>query len=149
MSTAANDTGNTDDVAASRLRMRLTVLLPHQVLLERTRVGRIIVETPDGSFGLLPRRLDCVCALTPGIVVYDHDDEGERYVAIDEGVLTKAGPHVQIAVRRAIAGTNLAHLKEAVAASFLAEDEEARSIRQVMNRLEGSFMLRLVTLHHG
>jgi len=43
------------------------------------------------SFGLLPRRLDCVAALAPGILIYEDEAEGEVYVAVDDGVLVKTG----------------------------------------------------------
>ena len=39
------------------------LLLPFQVFAEKTGVSRIVAETREGSFGLLPRRLDCVAAL--------------------------------------------------------------------------------------
>ena len=44
----------------------LKVLLPFQVFAEKTGVSRIVAETREGSFGLLPHRLDCVAALAPG-----------------------------------------------------------------------------------
>ena len=34
-------------------------------------MSRIVSETHEGAFGLLPHRLDCVAALTPGILVYE------------------------------------------------------------------------------
>ena len=50
--------------------MTLKILLPFQILEERSRVSRIVAETPSGSFGLLPHRLDCVAALVPGILTF-------------------------------------------------------------------------------
>jgi len=47
--------------------MHLKVLLPFQIFAEKTDVSRIVAETREGSFGLLPHRLDCVAALAPGI----------------------------------------------------------------------------------
>ena len=58
-------------------RMNLKVLLPFQVFAEKTGVTRIIAETREGSFGLLPHRLDCVAALAPGILIYEDEAEGE------------------------------------------------------------------------
>ena len=46
--------------------MNLKILLPFQVFAERAGVTRIVVETREGSFGLLPHRLDCVAALRRG-----------------------------------------------------------------------------------
>jgi F-type H+-transporting ATPase subunit epsilon len=66
----------------------------------------------EGSFGLLPHRLDCVAALAPGILIYETEAEGEVYVAVDEGVLVKTGPDVLVSVRRAIRGTDLGQLRD-------------------------------------
>jgi len=65
--------------------MNLKVLLPFQIFAEKTGVSRIVAETRDGSFGLLPHRLDCVAALAPGILIYENEAEGEVYIAVDEG----------------------------------------------------------------
>ncbi|MHB8970682.1 MAG: F0F1 ATP synthase subunit A [Pirellulaceae bacterium] len=43
--------------------MNLKVLVPFRIFAERTGVARIVAETREGSFGLLPHRLDCVAAL--------------------------------------------------------------------------------------
>ena len=65
--------------------MNLKVLLPFQVFAEKTGVSRIVAETREGSFGLLPHRLDCVAALVPGILTYETGSEGEVFVAVDVG----------------------------------------------------------------
>ena len=44
----------------------------------------------EGSFGLLPHRLDCVAALVPGILTYETKEDGTVYLAVDQGVLVKA-----------------------------------------------------------
>ena len=81
--------------------MNLKILLPFQIFAEKTGVSRIVAETREGSFGLLPHRLDCVAALAPGILIYETEAEGEVFVAVDEGVLVKTGPDVLVSVRRA------------------------------------------------
>ncbi len=98
--------------------MNLRVLLPFQVFAEKAGVSRIVAETSEGSFGLLPHRLDCVAALTPGILTYETESDGEVFVAVDEGVLVKAGANVLVSVRRAIAGADLGKLRDLVARSF-------------------------------
>ena len=99
--------------------MNLKVLLPFQIFAEKTGVSRIVAETREGSFGLLPHRLDCVAALAPGILIYETEAEGEVYVAVDEGVLVKTGLDVLVSVRNAIGGTDLGQLREAVEREFL------------------------------
>ena len=128
--------------------MNLKILLPFQVFAEKTGVSRIVAETRAGSFGLLPHRLDCVAALTPGILTYETEAEGEVYVAVDQGVLVKTGPDVLVSVRRALGGTDLGHLRDSVAQEFLTLDEHEQSVRSVMAKLETGFLRRLATFQH-
>ena len=128
--------------------MNLKVLLPFQVFAEETGVSRIVAETRAGSFGLLPHRLDCVAALTPGILIYETEAEGEFYVAVDEGVLVKTGPDVLVSVRRALGGTDLGHLRDAVEKEFLTLDEHEQMVRSVMAKLEAGFLRRFASFQH-
>ena len=128
--------------------MNLKVLLPFQVFAEKTGVSRIVAETHDGSFGILPHRLDCVAALVPGILIYETQSDGEVFVAVDEGVLVKTGADVLVSVRRALLGKDLGKLREAVEKEFLTLDEDERSVRSVMAKLETGFLRRLATFHH-
>jgi F-type H+-transporting ATPase subunit epsilon len=128
--------------------MTLKVLLPFQVFAEKTNVSRIVAETREGSFGLLPHRLDCVAALAPGILTYETEADGEVFVAVDEGVLVKTGSEVLVSVRRAISGTDLGQLHEAVKREFLTLDEHEQSVRLVTAKLETGFLRRLATFQH-
>ena len=128
--------------------MNLKVLLPFQVFAEQTGVARIVAETREGSFGLLPHRLDCVAALVPGILIYQTESGGEVLLAVDEGVLVKTGPDVLISVRRAIGGSDLGQLHDAVKKEFLTLDEHEQGVRQVVAKLETGFLRRFATLQH-
>jgi F-type H+-transporting ATPase subunit epsilon len=128
--------------------MNLKILLPFQIFAEKSGVSSIVAETREGSFGLLPRRLDCVAALAPGILSYQNGAEGEVFVAVDEGVLVKTGLNVLVSVRNAIGGTDLGKLHEAVDREFLNLDQRERSVRSVMARMESDFIRRLAGFHH-
>jgi F-type H+-transporting ATPase subunit epsilon len=128
--------------------MHLKVLLPYQIFAEKTDVSRIVAETREGSFGLLPHRLDCVAALAPGILIYENEVEGEVYVAVDEGVLIKTGLDVLVSVRNAIGGTDLGQLREAVDKEFLDLNEREQNVRSVMTKMESGFIRRLAEFHH-
>ena len=129
-------------------RMHLKVLLPFQVFAEQTGVTRIVAETREGSFGLLPHRLDCVAALVPGILIYQTESSGEVLVAVDEGVLVKTGADVLISVRRAIGGTDLGQLHAAVEKEFLTLDENEQSVRTAVAKLETGFLQRFAKFQH-
>lgn len=126
--------------------MNLKVLLPFQVFAEKTGVTRIVAETREGSFGLLPHRLDCVAALAPGILIYE--DEAEVYIAVDEGVLIKTGPDVLVSVRHAIAGTDLGQLRDAVEEQFLNLGEREQAVRSALAKVESGLIRRLADFHH-
>ncbi|MDE3072803.1 MAG: F0F1 ATP synthase subunit epsilon [Pseudomonadota bacterium] len=129
--------------------MHLDVLLPFGIFAAKTGVSRIVVETHEGSFGLLPHRLDCVAALVPGILVYETAADGEVFLATDAGVLVKSGPDVTISVRRVLGGSDLGRLRAAVEREFLALDQLEQSTRAVMARLESGFLHRYAKFRHG
>lgn len=128
--------------------MNLKVLLPFGIFAEKTGISRIVAETIEGSFGLLPHRLDCVAALSPGILTYENEAEGEVYIAVDEGVLVKTGTDVLVSVRNAIGGTDLEQLHAAVEREFLNLNEREQSVRSVLAKMESSFIRRLAEFHH-
>jgi F-type H+-transporting ATPase subunit epsilon len=128
--------------------MHLKVLLPFGIFAEKTGVSRIVAETHQGSFGLLPHRLDCVAALVPGILIYETEVEGEVYVAVDEGVVVKTGLDVFVSVRNAIGGTDLGQLHEAVEREFMHLNEREQSVRSVIAKMESGFIRRLAEFHH-
>jgi F-type H+-transporting ATPase subunit epsilon len=123
--------------------MNLKILLPSEVFAEEQGVTRIVAETQEGFFGLLPGRLDCVAALVPGILTYQTEGHGEVYVAVDAGVLVKAGPDVFLSVRNAKRGTDLGKLQAAVEQEFLSLDAQEKSVRASLAKLESGLMRRL------
>lgn len=132
--------------------MHLKILQPYAVFAEIAEVLRIVVETQQGSFGLLPQRLDCVAVLVPGIMTYETREQGEIFVAVADGILVKTGSKVLISVRHAFAGTNLNELRDKVKLEFLAADESALHAHQVLAKLETGFVRRFISLsqdQHG
>lgn len=128
--------------------MDLKILLPARVFVEASGVSRIVVETDHGSFGILPRRLDCVAVLRAGILIYENEVGDEFYVAVDEGILIKTGAQVQVSVRDAIAGRELGQLRSAVQQDFLVLNEQERNLRTVLGKMESGLIRRLVALEN-
>ena len=126
--------------------MTLKVLLPFEIFADETGVSSIVVDTPQGSFGLLPQRLDCVAALVPGILSFKAEGQGEVFLAVDEGVLVKTGPAVMVSVRRALRGGDLSRLRGVVEQEFLTLDAQEEEMRTAMTRLETGFLRQFATL---
>ena len=127
--------------------MRLEILLPFRVFADEASVSSIVAETREGSFGLLPRRRDCVASLVPGILTYRSEAKGEVFIAVDEGVLVKIGNQVHVAVRRASRSTDLAALREAVQHDYLKLDALEQCAREAAKKLESGFVGRLSRFH--
>jgi len=128
--------------------MDLKILLPSHVFAEKAGLSRIVFETGDGSYGLLPHRLDCVAVLCPGILVYENEIEGETYVAIDAGILVKTGAAVLVSVRNAIAGQDLAQLRDSVEREFLQLNQQEQSMRSALMKMESGLIRRMVAFHN-
>jgi F-type H+-transporting ATPase subunit epsilon len=84
----------------------------------------------------------------PGILIYETAAAGEAYVAVDGGVLVKAGADVFVSVRRAMHGTDLSRLRDAVEREFLTLDAHEQSLRTVMAKLETGFLRRFASFQH-
>jgi F-type H+-transporting ATPase subunit epsilon len=98
---------------------------------------------------MLPRRLDCVAVLAPGILIYETESGGEKCLAVDEGALIKTGQDVFVSVRNAIPGTDLGQLRAAVEREFLSLDEQERSVRLALAKVEGEIIHRMATFRDG
>lgn len=127
------------------MNMNLRVLLPTKVLLV-TPATKVVAEAQNGSFGLLPRHIDFVTALAPGILTYTTPEDEEVFMAVDEGVLIKRGQEVIVSTRNAVVSDDLGTLTEAVEKQFLSLDEHERSARSALARLESSFVRRFLEL---
>jgi F-type H+-transporting ATPase subunit epsilon len=126
--------------------MQLKVFIPACLFIEQDNVTRLVAETPHGSFGILPHRLDCVAALKPGILLFETTTAGETFLAVDEGVLVKTGDQVLISVRNAVGGADLGNLRQTVEREFLTLDERAKRVRTALAKLESDFAHRLLEL---
>ena len=123
--------------------MDLKILLPYKIYAVIKNVDRIVAETNEGFFGLLPQRLDCVASLVPGIFMYETDKGEIHYIAIDEGVLVKAGTEVLVSVRNAIGGTDIGQLHNSIKKEYVKLDDNERSVRSVMAKIESEIIYNL------
>lgn len=125
--------------------MHLKLLLPTEVLIDED-VDKVIAEAENGYFCLLPRHVDFVASLAPGILSFTTSDDAEHLVAVDEGVLVKCGPSVLVSTLNAVPGTDLQSLRATVDESFRQLDEHERRARTALARLEAGTLRRFVEL---
>lgn len=124
--------------------MTLKVWLPAEILFEEP-VVRIRAEAQNGWFGLLPKHIDFVTALVPGVLTFEPPGKPEEYLAVDRGVLVKCGAEVSVSTRQAVRGTSLERLKQEVEQQFLARQERDKAARALEAKLEADLVRRLLT----
>lgn len=123
--------------------MTLTVWLPTEILLKE-EVTRIKAEAENGWFGLLPKHVDFVTALVPGVLIFQPRGKPEEYLAIDHGILVKCGPEVSVSTRNAVRGTNLDQLRNDVENQFRAQEEREKKALTLEAKLEADLVRHLL-----
>lgn len=125
--------------------MQLSIFTPVRQVLACEAVSIVAVGL-DGAFGIRARHIDIAAPLVPGILAIVGADGHERFVALDGGVLLKAGREVSIATRRAAEGAHLPALRATIEREFLALAEHERTARQAAARLEAGIVRRFLEL---
>jgi len=123
--------------------MRLKIWIPTEVFLDE-EVTKVKAEAENGWFCLLPRHIDTVTALVPGILFFERPAGPAGYLAIDRGILVKCGPEVSISARHAVRGESLETLQEAVSKQFRVLQEKERAAREFEAKLEAELVRQLV-----
>jgi F-type H+-transporting ATPase subunit epsilon len=126
--------------------MRLKVLLPTEIMVDE-EVTKVTAEAGNGSFCLLPRHIDFVAALVPGLLAYVKTSDGvEEFLAVDEGVLVKCGPEVLVSTPKAVRGPELGNLRETVDQTFKVLTDQEKRARSALANLEANFIRRFLKL---
>lgn len=125
--------------------MQLKVVLPTHVLIEEP-AAKITAEAANGLFTLLPRHIDFVAALVPGILLFVDAAGTERYLGIDDGLLVKCADSVVVATTRAVEGADLVELERSVEQQFRTLDDQEAAARSALARLEAGVVRRFIEL---
>jgi F-type H+-transporting ATPase subunit epsilon len=125
--------------------MNLKVLLPAEVLVNED-VAKVTAEAHNGSFCLLPKHVDFVAALVPGILSFETAGGREAFVAVDEGILVKCGEEVMVSTRNAIRGPDLGQLRRTVEERFKVLDDREKTARSAMVKIEAGFVRRFLEI---
>ena len=122
--------------------MRLLLSVPTGVLVDEA-VTKVSAESDRGSFTMLPRHADGAVLLVPGLLSYVTAAGEEVFVAVDEGVMVKAGPEVRAACRRAVVAGALERAEAALAERLRSQDEHEKRAKAALLRLEAEVLRRL------
>ena len=125
--------------------MRLKVMTPTQIVVNQ-ETAKVIAEAENGSFCLLPRHIDFLAALVPGILSFFTPEGQEKFVAVDEGILIKVGREVLVSTRNAVPSEELGKLRQTVAQEFRVKGERERKALAAGARLEANIVRKFMKL---
>jgi len=125
--------------------MNLKILLPTEILVNQ-RVTAVVAEAENGSFCLLPKHVDFVSALVPGILSFTDEDDCECFVGIGGAVLVKHGQDVRVSANFGIRGGDLGTVRETVSRRFESLSDREVLARSAIAKLEADLLRRFVEL---
>jgi F-type H+-transporting ATPase subunit epsilon len=123
--------------------MKLTILTPESIFLEK-KAKKVRGQASNGEFCLLPRHIDCVFTLEPGLFLYEDEKGAENWLALDRGVLVKTGDIVRVSVLDAVAGEKLGDLKETVLDRFNEQADREKKVMGALAKIEAGFIRRFL-----
>lgn len=128
--------------------MRLRIFLPTEVFYQQDTVRKIVAEGMEGYFTLLPRHIDYVSVLEPGIMTVELANNATDYIAVDQGTLVKRGNEVNISVRNGVRGESIEELSAVVDNQFKKIDDMEKKARAILTGLEFNMLKRFSELKH-
>jgi F-type H+-transporting ATPase subunit epsilon len=131
--------------------VRLLLTVPTGTLVDEP-VTKVLAESAEGGFCLLPRHLDLATVLVPGLLTFVRaSGDEEVVVAVDHGVLAKVGADVRVACQRAYVAGDLEEAARTVRERFYVQSEREKRARSTLARLESDVVRRLGELRgrHG
>lgn len=124
--------------------MRVKLTLPYETILDK-EVDKITAPGVEGSFQILPKHIDIVYTLQPGILVLSKGDKNE-FFAIDKGVLVKKDNVVHVSSFKAIRGDSLESLNEELTKNFKNLNDREKKAQKVLIKLETDTIKRFMEI---
>ena len=116
--------------------MNLTVTTPLGIIIDNENVFSLRAEDATGSFGILSGHADFTTVLGNSVISWCNESGEMSYCAVCKGLLTVTkGSQIFIATREAVAGSDLADLKNRVLAKYHLSDENEIKSRLLQERL--------------
>lgn len=127
--------------------MKLRVLTPTHIAVD-AETDKVTAESQSGSFCLLPRHVDYLAVLAPGLLAY-LEDGNEQFLAVNGGTLVKCGGEVLVSTTQAIPSKNLSEVRRTVEERFHDLSEREQKARTAMLRIEADFVRRFIELEEN
>lgn len=129
--------------------MEVGIYLPTEMAWRTSAATKVKAEGLEGYFTLLPRHIDYVAVLVPGILTVAEAGGGVIFFAVDHGTLLKSGAVIHISTRNCVQGEDLDSLAAVVADKFHVLDDLERKARTALTGLEHTMLRRFTEMKKG
>lgn len=131
---------------------RLLVSEPPATILD-TQVVHLSAPGPHGRFVVLPRHVDTVIPLGPGLTTFLTPSGGgdaggvtvERFLAHAQGVLVKVGREIRVVFEHVVVCDHVEEAEDAVRARFRERTRRERLAASTLARLEAEIARHLAS----
>jgi len=134
----------TKNEGSGQKAMNIKLVLPYRTILDQP-VDKITAPGTAGSFQVLPRHIDVVWSLQPGILTLTRDNQDE-YFAIQQGTLVKKGDEVYVSTFQAVKGESLEKLYQTLTENYEKLDEREKKANEVLVKLETDTIRRFMEI---
>ena len=128
--------------------MKLSIVTPLEVAVDREGVDYVRGEDATGSFGIQPGHLEFITVLETSVLHWRADGR-TRFAAVARGVLTVRSGDVEVATRETEFGDDLETLERQVLAKFREAARRERHARQKARRMQVRLLHRIRRFVHG
>lgn len=128
--------------------MQVEIRTPQQ-LIYRGQAQKINAQAENGALGVLPKHSDFVTALVPSVLVVSNKEGHELFFGIDQGLLVKRDNRVAITVQKAVQSDELEELYQLLETTFKQQDEDEKTARSTLAKLEVNMAKRFSELRKG
>ena len=124
--------------------MRVRLVIPGKTYLDED-MDKVTAPGKEGLFQILPKHIDMVSSLQPGILVLTKESK-DRYFAINEGVLVKEHNLIHISCFQVMEGASLDKLQETISDNFKILNEKEKRLKQILTKLEADTLIRFMEM---
>ena len=124
------------------MSLELEILSPDRVVVE-SRVIALQAADASGRFGIRTGHEDFLTVLVPCVVRFQPESGGERFAAVDGGVLLLERGRIAIATRDAVVADRIEQVADAAAAMLESRREQERAARSGFTELESTLLREL------
>jgi alternate F1F0 ATPase F1 subunit epsilon len=123
----------------------LKVYLPTEILLD-VNIKKITFKGKSGYITILPNHLDYISSFDNNVMKYIDENNKERFIASNSGILIKYADKIKIITYKAIMGSTLEKLNQKILETSEEENELEKESNAISKQLEYFLLNNLASM---